>query len=659
MIDPTPVGPRSHLPTPRSEHPAHANQGWEARRLEKLIHDLRAIRADALALERRFSGVLRDVHPSFRRSACNLVHYLALRRHDIRALQEQLAMLGLSSLGRTESHVLAGLDAVLRILNHLADRPRPEPALAAPALTFAKGNALLAEHTEAVLGPRPRERNVRIMVTMPSEAAYDYKLVRALLASGMDCMRINCAHDDARAWGRMVANLRRAERELGRTCRILMDVAGPKLRTGAIDPTTQTMRWRPQRNPRGDVVTQARIWITAAERPLPPPAAADACLHVSRTWLRHVRAGQRLTLDDLRGKSRTLTLGAAATGGRWASADQTAYVRVGHPLQLRPKRPGGKTRANFVEATPYAASANEYYLTLKPGDALMLTRAPVPGRPAVVAANGRQIRPTTISCTLAEVFSDVRVGQRVWFDDGKIGGVIEARRPNRLRVRITSAGAEGTKLRADKGINLPDSRLRLAALTDKDLADLPFVVQHADLVGLSFVRTPADIQALRRRLQDLGAARMGIVLKIETTSGFEHLPTLLLAAMRVDRVGVMIARGDLAVECGYERLAEVQEEVLWFCEAAHVPVVWATQVLENLTKTGVPSRAEITDAAMGERAECVMLNKGPHLLDAARALQDILQRMEAHQSKKSARLRRLRLSSVASGSGDRPPRMGP
>src|SRR5215468_2759693 len=294
--------PRSHLAPRLSEHrAAHANQPWEVRLLEKLIHELRAIRADALALERRFAEELRDVHPSFRHSARNLVHYLALRRHDIRALQEQLAMLGLSSLGRTESHVLAGIDAVLRILHHLARRPVPEPP-AAPALSFAKGNAMLAEHTEAVLGPTPSGHSVRIMVTMPSEAATDYGLVRQLLASGMDCMRINCAHDDAAAWGGMVANLRRAQRELGRTCRILMDVAGPKLRTGAIDPTTQTMRWRPQRNPRGDVVTQARIWITAAERPLPPPAAADACLHVSRTWLRHARAGQRLTLDDLRGK---------------------------------------------------------------------------------------------------------------------------------------------------------------------------------------------------------------------------------------------------------------------------------------------------------------------------------------------------------------------
>jgi pyruvate kinase len=118
----------------------------------------------------------------------------------------------------------------------------------------------------------------------------------------------------------------------------------------------------------------------------------------------------------------------------------------------------------------------------------------------------------------------------------------------------------------------------------------------------------------------------------------------LLAAMRGQRVGVMIARGDLAVECGYERLAELQEEILWICEAAHVPVIWATQVLEHLAKEGFPSRAEITDAALGERAECVMLNKGPHIADAVRALDDILKRMEGHQHKKRSMLRRLRMA---------------
>jgi pyruvate kinase len=108
----------------------------------------------------------------------------------------------------------------------------------------------------------------------------------------------------------------------------------------------------------------------------------------------------------------------------------------------------------------------------------------------------------------------------------------------------------------------------------------------------------------------------------------------------------MVARGDLAVEMGFERLAEVQEEILWMCEAAHVPVIWATQVLEGLAKTGAPSRAEVTDAAMSARAECVMLNKGPYIVEATRFLGAVLERMQSHQSKKSATLRKLSVSQM-------------
>jgi pyruvate kinase len=161
-------------------------------------------------------------------------------------------------------------------------------------------------------------------------------------------------------------------------------------------------------------------------------------------------------------------------------------------------------------------------------------------------------------------------------------------------------------------------------------------------VGLSFAQSAADVRMLHAKLVALGAPQVGVVLKIETQRGFEHLPEMLLAAMASPATGVMIARGDLAVECGFERLAEVQEEILWACEAAHLPVVWATQVLEGLAKTGQPSRAEITDAAMAGRAECVMLNKGPYVVEAIRTLDDILRRMQAHQEKKRPLLRALK-----------------
>ena len=247
------------------------------------------------------------------------------------------------------------------------------------------------------------------------------------------------------------------------------------------------------------------------------------------------------------------------------------------------------------------------------------------------------------------MFAQVCVGERIWFDDGRIGGVIKRADPKWLEVQITHARDSGEKLAGDKGINLPDSQLHLPALTEKDIEDLAVVAQLADMVGLSFVQQASDVQALRERLHELGKPDLGIVLKIETRRAFENLPELLFSAMASKSAGIMIARGDLAVECGYERLAEVQEEILWAAEATHMPVIWATQVLETLAKTGLPSRAEITDAAMGERAECVMLNKGPHITEAMRTLDDILRRMQDHQTKKRPLLRALRAWSTLGG----------
>ncbi len=215
-----------------------------------------------------------------------------------------------------------------------------------------------------------------------------------------------------------------------------------------------------------------------------------------------------------------------------------------------------------------------------------------------------------------------------------------------LSVEITHVPGGAAKLRGEKGINLPDSELRLPALTAQDLRDLEFAVRHADIVALSFLRSGRRTSSSSTRdLRRAGCrAASASCSRSRTQAGFRRLPQLLLAAMRRRPVGVMVARGDLGVEVGFERLSEVQEEILWLCEAAHVPVIWATQVLDSLAKGGLPSRAEVTDAAMAGRAECVMLNKGPYIRETLRFLADVLSRMQAHQEKKAARLRRLAVS---------------
>jgi len=346
------------------------------------------------------------------------------------------------------------------------------------------------------------------MVTMPTEAGEDAAFVRRLVAAGMSCARINCAHDGPAVWTKMIAHVRAAARGLKRDCTVLMDIAGPKCRIETV----------------------------------------------------HVSGSNRLR-----------------------HGDRIALVHSLKDAEL--------------------------------GDAAIVTLS----IPAFLDA--------------------LAVGAEVWFDDGKIGARVVSRHHGRAVLEIFRVRVKGVRLGPGKGVNFPGTEVALDALGAADLKTLDFVAAHADLVGFSFVQRPSDILALDREL----ARRRGdrppqpVVLKIETRTAVENLPQLIVTAAATRPVSVMIARGDLAVDLGFARLSEIQEELLWLCDAAHVPVVWATQVLDSLVSDGSPSRAEATDAAMSQRAECVMLNKGPFLVEGVGFLADVLGRMDRHQTKKFAR----------------------
>ena len=608
--------------------------------LNRLIRVLTEIRDQCLSMERSFASEIERVDPEYRISARNLLHYLALRRQDLDDIQRDLSWCGLSSLGRLEAHTLAGLDAVLAALHKLTDREMVRPPEAVPQVDFATGPSILRSRTEQLLGREPHDRAVRIMVTMPSEAAENYALVRDLLKAGMDVMRINCARDDSTAWRRMIENLHHAKQEVGRGCRVLMDLAGPKVRTGPIGAVNHLVRWKPRRDTRGRVMAPALVRVTGSTDGGGSPAYKScARLPVEDQAIGRMQTGMLLRFKDCRGKLRSLKIVRRDKEGFWAQSTQSAYVEQGTPIALVLR--GRKIAETHVGQLP----AVEEAIRLNDGDTLILTEENVPGAPAVRTAKGE--RAAHIGCTLPEVFRDARPGERIFFDDGKIEGVIGRVSRKQLRVEITRAGNGGAKLRSDKGINLPDTKLDLPPFAEKDLADLRFASEHADMVGLSFLRKPEHVRRLVRQLKNHRVANLGVLLKIENRAAFEQLPRMLLAGLASPPLGVMVARGDLAVEMGFERLAEVQEEILWLCEAAHVPVVWATQVLETMAQTGRPSRAEVTDAAMSGRAECVMLNKGPHVVEAVRFLDDVLRRMQRHQKKKRAMLRKLSISELS------------
>lgn len=444
----------------------------------------------------------------------NLAHYLTLRRHDIRPLQRRLMACGLSSLGRLESRVLPTLDAVLAMLAPHADETFSRSNGANEA-TFFQGETFLAEAADGLLGDVPGRRRCRIMVTLPSEAKDQPDFVLDLVRRGMNIARINCAHDDREAWLAMAAHVRTAGERLGVPVRVLMDIAGPKIRT---------------------------------ERVVPEKKA-------------------RLQVGDL-----------------------FRLVAEGEP-----------SLDNDIVACA--------------------------------------------SVSLPEIVTRLSIGDRVRYDDGKLEGIVEALSRNEATIRVNRCKTGGAKLKPEKGLNLPDTALGLSPLTAKDETDLATVVECADMLGYSFVSRPQDFDLLEEALTKVPprTTPLGIVAKIEQPEAVRNLPALIAAALRHRRpFGVMIARGDLAAEIGFERVAEMQEEILWICEAASVPVIWATQVLEDLVKTGLPSRGEMTDAAMAARAECVMLNKGPAVADAVSLLDHLLSRMDEHIVKKTPMLRALK-----------------
>jgi len=607
----------------------------------ELLADLEALQQKLLDHEVQSDTLLREVDPHHLAGAANLIHYLALRRQDIRPLQKRLAHAGLSSLGRSESHVLNSLHAMIVLLQRaLLQQAQAFPQSAINSVL--DGIKLLEANTNHLLGAPPAQRRVRILVTMSGEDANNYALMREMLLQGMDCARINCAHDDPETWQLLIDNIHDAKRETGHHCRILMDLGGPKLRTGPIAPGPAVIKWRPLRNAYGRELGPARIWLHPEDDDsITCAAPADACIPVMGDWLSRVSVHDHIEFIDARGALRKLQLISKVGNGFWAESSQTTYLSPNLKLQLVRTPISGHPRTQRHYGVVGKLPQLPETIRLKCGDNLILTRKPHPGLPAQYDENDKLVHPASISCSLPEVFSCVKPGERILIDDGRIGGVIRNVNADEILVEITQARDGGEKLLADKGINLPDSQLNLSGLTPQDIEHLDFVVAHADMIGLSFVHNAADVILLQQHLRRLNAKKIGIVLKIETRSAFENLPDILIALLGWPNVGIMIARGDLAVECGYERMAEMQEEIMWLTEAAHLPVIWATQVLEGLAKTGKPSRAEITDAAMGERAECVMLNKGAHILEAIKTLDNILQRMQGHQQKKNALLRRL------------------
>ncbi len=598
-------------------------------KINGLIKKIEAILETMRLEERKAQVELQAVHADHLQSATNLVHYLAFREFDLRTTQRELGNLGLTRFANAQGHITDTLLKALFILRHLAGQN--SIITESPELSLEHSKKLLQRNTRGLFGEPSEGRRVRIMVTMPSEAAENFEMVREMVQNGMNCARINCAHDSPMVWERIVRNVRRASEEIGAPVKIAMDLAGPKIRTGAIATGPKIKKVKPVRDDVGNTIDPADLVLV----PTVDENAPANFIPVTAVWLKQLRQGDHLQFRDTRKKKRKLAVIRVDGEKIHAQSRKTCYIGTGTVLTCKQRSIG----QGVVGELPAISRA----LVLHREETLRITKRPIPGHSSHRDADGNLLEMAHISCQLPAVFDKVKVGDSVLFDDGKIEGSIQHVAEDFFDVLVTRASVKGTKLKAEKGMNFPNTPLGISGLTEKDKTDLDFVATHADIVNFSFVNSKKDVDDLLAALRKRKVLNtLGIILKIETRYAFDNLRELLLSVMKVGRIGVMIARGDLAVETGWHSIGKIQHDIVDQCGAAHVPVVWATQVLENMAKNGLPSRSEITDVASSLKTECVMLNKGPFMNEVLPLLNRILSDMETIQEKTETMLPRIK-----------------
>ncbi|GMI63376.1 hypothetical protein like AT3G49160 [Hibiscus trionum] len=604
--------------------------------LASLLDKLKAVHLHVLASEQWNASTLKLCHKNYMDSARNLIHYLALKCLDIEPLKEDLALISLLNLEMVNLSVLASLTTSIELLENLQLKSvRTNKKVSAKICTQEKLDQQKKGHfridtlrikaysnRELLLGPLQGSKLNHIMTTVGEEALESETLIADLIKAGTSIIRINCAHGSPKSWREIIRRVKRSSQMLEAPCQILMDLAGPKLRTDDLKPDPCVVKVSPKKDATGNVIFPAQVWLSHKDAGAPPAhLSPDAILFIDdQKFFSETKVGETLRFIDARGKKMMLKISKVfhvlSGTGFMAESTRTAYVSSGIELYIKRKKD------RFPVGKVVDVPARESFIRVRVGDLLIISRD---GTCDQDNSFGRTSGAHRITCSSGYLFDVVKPGERIAFDDGKIWGVIKGTSISEIVVSITHAGLRGTKLGSQKSINIPDSNVKFEGVTSKDLVDLEFVTSHADMVGVSFVRDTRDIIVLRQELEKRKLQNLGIVLKIETKSGFEKLPLLLLEAMKSSNpLGVMIARGDLPVECGWERLADIQDEILSISGAAHVPVIWATQVLESLVKYGVPTRAEITDVASARRASCIMLNKGRHIVEAVSTLDNIL-----------------------------------
>lgn len=600
----------------------------------------------------------------------NLLAYLALRRHNLEDLQMELAEKGLSSLGRLEGQVLIAIEQVLMHFKPQNDlQIVNEISSGLKKIAYHESQNVTTKRSRLLLG-RPRlGRSTRIMVTLDLESIHQPHLLEELLIHGMDIARINCAHDTPREWKMLIDSIRHAEERLvqrgqgvGRQCRIVMDLAGPKIRTLSTSSEIRPLKisvpkdihGKPVRMVEGFLDGEAEFTEKISLLGVPPSFVIS--IKEGSDELPNLDIGERLSFYDARGRFRSVTILERISPTRVKiGLDRTALLQEDITLYREKYRKESNTDTlekknteidiDDIDKENNDANKSSFKIghvapqptsvLVKSGDTILLRKDEANRRHDSISSTRYDKYVTgEITCNLPRTLESVQVGHHVFIDDGKISSIVRSSNDEYLELEILSPSDTTAKIKPEKGLNFPDSNLNLPALTPEDINNLDFIVKNATAVGLSFVHSSDDIKNLYKALSGIKKPDFGIIAKVETSDSVTNLAKVLLAGLDLPNFGILIARGDLAVEMGFENLPTIQEDILCMCEAAHIPVILATQVLETMAKSGLPTRAEMIDAAFGQRAECVMLNKGKHILEAVKMLSLILGSEERRHLKK-------------------------
>ncbi len=588
--------------------------------MESALEEVQELRKDILEARKEAD----PSHPRYQ-SLLNLRHYRILRSQNRTKLQEKLFLMSLSSLGRSYGHVAASIDTLYdQMISSLGgEMLSPEMVASFHHVSISEAVKLASHNSFSLFGGKSSARlskqKTTVMVTLPSYAAdNDGSLIRGLAKVGVRVFRINAAHDSAEVWQAMadvIADINQSRNE-EKKLKIFIDLAGPKIRTGKIkrvdlpvvagsNKSEKEVILYPEKGTtapqKTDVITQKKI---------------PATLCVEKKFYKKLKIGDRIKVRDANGKKAKITLTKVTKNSARGTIDKKVFLNKDSTLRQKDEKSSVLNIERQIEQI--RLFINGY---------LIITEEKILGRSTIVDSDGKVLKSAAISCTLKGMTSFVAIGDKVFIDDGKIGLEVLKKTKRAIICRVTHAKVNGTLIKEEKGINFPDSELKIAALTKTDRQTVLSVIDFADSFSLSFCQRGEDVKELRELLQEYRRDGVGIVAKIETKNAVSNMPEILEELLVCKSSGVMIARGDLAIEVGFINMSFIQEELLDICNAAHIPVIWATQVLESQMKTNLPSRAEISDAALSGRAECVMLNKGPFAIDTIDILRQILHEM--------------------------------